>query len=90
MSGPQLTLCTRSGCGQAAVVTLTFEYATRQVWLSEFVGGNPTNSYALCGDHAGRLTVPLGWEKRDMRGGEVAAGTATAIDLSDPQPSLLS
>ena len=58
--------CARPVCSVTAVAVLTYDYNTRTAWLdypdSDFEGG-----WHLCGQHADRLSVPMGWEAVDRR-----------------------
>jgi hypothetical protein len=65
--------CARPGCGAPATVVLTFQYATRTVWL--FDQGEPDPAAIdLCARHADRLSPPRGWTAHDRRA-EDAAGS---------------
>jgi hypothetical protein len=46
---------------------MSFDYSARAVWLEDL--GTPTEipGYALCVDHADRLTPPMGWTLTDRR-----------------------
>jgi hypothetical protein len=59
--------CVRPGCGAIAEATLTYHYASRTAWLDELDGQPDPSSYELCGQHADRFTVPLGWNREDRR-----------------------
>lgn len=59
--------CSRPGCAERAVVTLTYQYGRSQVWLDELVPERDPHAYDLCGRHATRLSVPLGWRLADRR-----------------------
>lgn len=59
--------CSRTGCSEAAAVTLTYQYAHAQVWLDDLAGERDPHAYDLCDRHAGRLTAPRGWQVRDRR-----------------------
>lgn len=54
--------CTKTGCSQLAVATLTYAYADRAVVLGPLATYAEPHSYDLCADHASRMTVPQGWE----------------------------
>ena len=47
---------------------MTFDYDERAVWLQE-LETNPKDSkgYALCTEHADRMSPPLGWTLTDRR-----------------------
>lgn len=59
--------CSRTGCSDAAGVTLTYQYAHAQVWLDHLATERDPHAYDLCGRHAGRLTAPQGWQVLDRR-----------------------
>lgn len=59
--------CSRTGCSDAAAVTLTYRYAHAQVWLDHLSPERDPHAYDLCGRHGGRLTVPQGWQVLDRR-----------------------
>jgi Protein of unknown function (DUF3499) len=68
MSGSGLgRQCSRSGCAERAVVTLTYEYKRSQVWLDALTAERDPHGYDLCRSHAARLSVPLGWHLADRR-----------------------
>lgn len=54
--------CSRSGCQQSAEATLTYVYADSTAVLGPLATFAEPHSYDLCAEHAGRLTVPRGWE----------------------------
>jgi hypothetical protein len=54
--------CSRPGCGQAAVYTLTYVYRDSTAVLGPLAAYVEPHCYDLCADHAGRLTAPRGWE----------------------------
>jgi hypothetical protein len=54
--------CTRTGCGRAAVATLTYAYADLTAVVGPLATFAEPHSYDLCEEHALRLTVPRGWE----------------------------
>ncbi|MEX5633603.1 DUF3499 domain-containing protein [Parafrankia sp. FMc2] len=53
--------CSRSACSAAAIATLTYAYAESTAVLGPLSPFVEPHSYDLCGVHADRLTVPLGW-----------------------------
>lgn len=59
--------CSRPGCAERAVVTLSYDYGRSQVWLDELVAERDPHSYDLCHRHATRQSVPLGWGLTDRR-----------------------
>lgn len=54
-------LCSRSGCQQPAIATLTYVYADSTAVLGPLATYAEPHCYDLCALHAGRLTVPRGW-----------------------------
>ena len=59
--------CSRSGCAERAVVSLTYEYAESRAWLDELPAEREPHGYDLCRRHAAALSVPLGWKLSDRR-----------------------
>jgi len=59
-------LCARPGCGAPATAVLTFQYATRTVWLLDQGDPDPA-AIDLCTRHADRLSPPRGWTGHDRR-----------------------
>lgn len=53
--------CSRSACSAVAIATLTYAYAESTAVLGPLSPFVEPHSYDLCGVHADRLTVPLGW-----------------------------
>jgi hypothetical protein len=54
-------------CSAAAGIVMYFSYPDRTVWLSDLTEAPPPGAYAMCEDHAGRLTPPVGWALVDKR-----------------------
>lgn len=54
--------CSRSACQRSAVATLTYVYADSTAVLGPMATYAEPHTYDLCALHAGRLTVPRGWE----------------------------
>ena len=73
--------CSRTGCGNPAVATLTYAYADSTAVVGPLATYSEPHSYDLCEEHALRLTVPRGWEvvRHD---GEFAAPEPTVDDLT--------
>ncbi|MCK9893798.1 DUF3499 domain-containing protein [Frankia sp. AgB32] len=78
--------CSRSACSAAAVATLTYAYAESTAVLGPLSPYVEPHSYDLCGTHADRLTVPLGWavvrleaEAANEAGREVAGDDLEAL-----------
>jgi Protein of unknown function (DUF3499) len=54
--------CSRSACTQPAVYTLTYVYRDSTAVLGPLAAYVEPHCYDLCEKHAGRLTVPRGWD----------------------------
>ncbi|MDT7748647.1 MAG: hypothetical protein QOD96_2309 [Pseudonocardiales bacterium] len=54
--------CSRSGCTELAVATLTYVYAESTAVVGPLATQAEPHSYDLCAAHAKRLTVPRGWD----------------------------
>jgi hypothetical protein len=54
--------CSRTGCLNPAVATLTYAYADSTAVVGPLATYSEPHSYDLCEEHALRLTVPRGWE----------------------------
>ncbi len=54
--------CSRSGCAQAAVATLTYVYSDSTAVLGPLAVAAEPHCYDLCAVHSQRLTAPRGWE----------------------------
>jgi hypothetical protein len=46
---------------------MTFFYDESAVWLDDLVDAVQHSGYALCADHADRMTPPMGWTLTDRR-----------------------
>jgi hypothetical protein len=54
--------CSRNGCSQPAVATLTYVYADSTAVVGPLAPHASPHSYDLCEPHARSLTAPRGWE----------------------------
>ncbi|WP_114454858.1 DUF3499 domain-containing protein [Halopolyspora algeriensis] len=54
--------CSRTGCANPAVATLTYAYSDSTAVVGPLATHAEPHSYDLCEQHALRLTVPKGWE----------------------------
>ncbi|SDN44322.1 Protein of unknown function [Allokutzneria albata] len=54
--------CSRTGCVNPAVATLTYAYTDSTAVVGPLATYAEPHSYDLCEVHAMRLTVPRGWE----------------------------
>jgi hypothetical protein len=64
-----LRKCSRTGCGNPAVATLTYAYADSTAVVGPLATFSEPHSYDLCEEHALRLTAPRGWEVVRHEGG---------------------
>lgn len=55
-------LCSKSGCRQAAIATLTYAYADRAAVVGPLALRHEPGSYDLCAEHCAGLSTPRGWE----------------------------
>jgi hypothetical protein len=60
--------CSRSGCSDAAAITLSYHYGQSQVWIDHLTPEREPHMYDMCDRHADRLSVPRGWHLDDRRG----------------------
>ncbi|MEJ2885379.1 DUF3499 domain-containing protein [Actinomycetospora aeridis] len=68
--------CSRTGCGHAAVATLTYVYSDSTAVVGPLATSAEPHSYDLCERHAVRLTAPRGWEVVRYEGDFPAEPTA--------------
>jgi len=55
-------------CGAPAGTLMAFSYDQQTVWLADLTSEvTPGAGYAMCEDHAGRMTPPMGWTLIDRR-----------------------
>lgn len=73
--------CSRTGCTDPAVATLTYAYADSTAVVGPLATYAEPHSYDLCEEHALRLTVPKGWEVVRHEG-EFAPPEPSADDLT--------
>lgn len=73
--------CARTACRWPAAATLSYRYATQEVWLADLDVDHPS-TYDLCPHHAERLTVPRGWQLIDLRSaGEAPPREPSAAEI---------
>lgn len=73
--------CSRTGCTNSAVATLTFVYADSTAVVGPLASYHEPHSYDLCERHAVRLTAPRGWDVVRHEG-EYAEPEPSADDLT--------
>jgi hypothetical protein len=59
--------CSRTGCAEEAISTLSYQYARSLVWLDDLSEERDPHNYDLCQRHTVRLSVPNGWRLEDRR-----------------------
>lgn len=59
---PSKRVCSKTGCLHPAVATLTYAYRDSTAVVGPLATAVEPHSYDLCEEHAGKLTVPKGWE----------------------------
>ena len=59
---PGVRRCSRNGCTQPAVATLTYVYSDSTAVLGPLATVAEPHCYDLCAAHSQRLTAPRGWE----------------------------
>ncbi|MEL4358694.1 MULTISPECIES: DUF3499 family protein [unclassified Luteococcus] len=74
-----LRRCTKTGCGSAAVATLTYVYADSTAVLGPLAPEHVPGSYHLCVQHCRDLSAPRGWEVIRLPG----AGQPVALPADD-------
>ncbi|HUG82941.1 MAG TPA: DUF3499 family protein [Euzebya sp.] len=72
--------CIRTGCRWPAAATLSYRYATAEVWLSD-LGDQHPSTHDLCPHHADSLRVPRGWTLVDDRCPVEAVHEPSAAEL---------
>ena len=75
--------CSRPGCRQDAVYTLTYVYRDSTAVVGPLAAYTEPHCYDLCEGHAGRLTAPLGWDvvRLPVHAAEPLPAAADADDL---------
>ncbi len=57
---------------------MTYGYRARTAWIDD-LGDDAGGGYDLCGGHADRLGVPLGWTRTDRRSPAARSFSAVAV-----------
>ena len=61
-------VCSRVNCGERATALLLYDPRGAEAWLRDRDPiGDRSQGIILCGGHADRATVPLGWTLTDER-----------------------
>lgn len=59
--------CAKLRCRSRASATVALRYDEREVVVGELAAEASPNLVDLCGEHADRLTPPIGWRITDTR-----------------------
>ncbi|TQS46460.1 DUF3499 domain-containing protein [Cryptosporangium phraense] len=73
--------CSKNGCSQPAVATLTYVYAESTAVIGPLAVSHEPHTYDLCDGHAERLTAPKGWDLVRAEG-DWAAPPPSSDDLA--------
>lgn len=83
-----LRTCGKTGCRWPAAASLSYRYASRQVWILDLAAEPDPSLYDLCPHHADALTVPLGWDRVDERTHPAAVREPSGSELvGQPSPA---
>ena len=74
--------CSRTGCRWPAAASLSFRYASREVWLLDLAEPHPS-LYDMCPHHADSLVVPQGWATVDERTVREVMREPSAAEIAD-------
>lgn len=83
----QMRSCRKTACRWPAAASLSFRYATKEVWLLDLSAEPDPSLYDLCPHHADALTVPKGWTSVDQRSSNAAPVEPAASDRM-PEPAV--
>jgi len=83
----ELRSCRKTACRWPAAASLSFRYATKEVWLLDLSVEADPSLYDLCPHHADALTVPNGWTRVDQRSSVEAPVEPAAADRISVQTS---
>ena len=90
-----LRSCKKTGCRWPAAASLSYRYATRQVWLLDLSATPDPSLYDLCPHHADALVIPKGWTRVDSRverpamvepSADDRAAAARRVEATQPAP----
>jgi hypothetical protein len=62
-----MRICAKLRCRADAVVTVALRYGDREVVVGDLTPDTDPTLVDLCGEHADRLTPPIGWRIVDVR-----------------------
>ena len=78
-----LRSCSKTACRWPAASSLSYRYATRQVWLLDLAATRDPSLYDLCPHHADNLVVPKGWDRVDDRTPQEVMVEPSAFDRAE-------
>lgn len=81
--------CIKPGCRWPAAATLSYRYATAEVWLSD-LGEDHPSTHDLCPHHADDMRVPRGWTLVDDRRHVEAVREPSAAEIVERNTKLRS
>jgi hypothetical protein len=83
----EMRSCRKTACRWPAAASLSFRYASKEVWLLDLTAESDPNLYDLCPHHADSLTVPKGWTRVDQRTTQDAPVEPAASDRVHEPPA---
>ena len=83
----EMRSCRKTACRWPAAASLSFRYATKEVWLLDLSVEPDPSLYDLCPHHADALTVPKGWTRVDQRSSADVPIEPAASDRVAEQPA---
>lgn len=81
--------CIKPGCRWPAAATLSYRYATAEVWVSDLGEAHPS-THDLCPHHADAMRVPRGWTMIDDRRHVEAVREPSAAEIVERNTKLRS
>lgn len=76
-------VCSRVNCGERATALLLYDPRGAEAWLRDRDPiGDRSQGITLCGGHADRATVPVGWTLTDERSPVYSGISAPLVDIS--------
>jgi uncharacterized protein DUF3499 len=64
--------CAKMRCGSEAVATISLQYEDREVVVAALTPERDPSLLELCREHVDRMTVPVGWTRRDEQAASLA------------------
>jgi hypothetical protein len=92
-------ICTKSGCNERAIATLSYNYGEQVASITPLISAQEPHTYDLCLSHSEKLTVPQGWQielaqlqrepepsQEDLRAIADAVRNVAAQSIKEPAP----